>query len=60
MGAGKPSCQDASDSNDDGKIDIADPIATLTTLFLAGGRLPEPNGTPGLDPTPDALTCHRR
>ena len=41
----------------DGAINIADPSAVLTMLFLEQASLPEPSGTPGRDPTPDELGC---
>jgi hypothetical protein len=45
------------DANDDGAVDLSDPIATLAYLFLAGPALPPPSVAPGKDPTPDALSC---
>lgn len=45
------------DANDDGVIDIADPVATLNYLFLGARALPPPLATAGLDPTEDALGC---
>lgn len=52
-------CADAADSNDTGKVDISDPIATLNALFTGSGPLPEPIGAPGFDPTLDELRCVR-
>jgi hypothetical protein len=49
-------CEDAADSNDDGLIDITDPIFTLNNLFTGGDPFPEPNRW-GPDPTPDSLGC---
>lgn len=44
-------------ANDDGLIDISDPVAVLTNLFLGGQPIPEPFGLCGLDPTADDLPC---
>jgi hypothetical protein len=60
---GNPSsipCEGTCDATDDGELDISDSIRILTILFLvADGRLPEPFGTCGADPTEDALTCEQ-
>ncbi len=54
----RPTCIKAADTNDDGKLDIADPIALLThLLFAQAGPLPAPTGACGVDPTTDALGC---
>ena len=51
-------CQDAWDINDDGSIDISDPIYLLYHLFLGGPAVPPPTGEAcGLDPTDDSLSC---
>jgi len=50
-----PSCPDAADANDDGKLDIADAIRVLGHLFAATGPLPPPFGACGTDPTSDTL-----
>ncbi len=52
-----PTCVDAADANDDGRIDVCDPITILAALF--GGRRTIPNPYPicGRDPTADALGC---
>lgn len=52
-----PSCLDAGDVNDDGRADIADPIAFLSNLFASAGPLPAPFGSCGMDPTDDELDC---
>jgi hypothetical protein len=57
LGEGTLACLDAADANDDGQITITDPVATLSWLFLGARALPQPNGDPGTDPTPDALGC---
>jgi len=49
-------CYDAHDSNDDGKIDVSDPITVLLFLF-AGGSPPQGNGSCIADVTSDGLTC---
>ena len=56
-----PYCQKAADVNDDGLLDIADPI--FLTYMIAGVNPlfyvpPEPFNEPLIDdPTPDDLTC---
>lgn len=50
-------CLDATDSNDDGSVDVSDPMTTLNFLFLGGLPLPPPTDAPRIDPTPDALDC---
>ncbi len=57
LGSETPLCLDSADANDDGSINISDPSATLATLFSGAGPLPPPTGTPGIDPTDDALSC---
>jgi len=51
-----PSCLSTSDVNDDGAIDISDPIALLGYLF-GSSSLPAPGESCGIDPTPDSITC---
>ena len=60
-GMASPPCMDAADANDDGLLNLADPIATLNALNAFSGQsaLPEPFGTPGVDPTEDELGCDR-
>lgn len=51
-------CEDACDSNDDGKINLADSVYLLNYLFIFGPITPDPGpSTPGSDPTEDALGC---
>ena len=56
LGIGEILCNDAADSNDDGQIDISDPVHTLGALFLGTAEIPAPTVC-GLDPTDDTLTC---
>ena len=51
------SCLDAADANDDGHLDVSDPISLLVGLFLDGSEPPKPRETFGLDPTADRLSC---
>ncbi len=55
--SGPMQCQKAADVNDDGQLNVSDPIALL--LFLFGGQEPPaaPYPSAGDDPTPDELTC---
>jgi len=56
-GSDAPLCGDAADANDDGGVDIADPVRILMVAF-EGGSLPGPGGTDcGPDPTADAVPC---
>jgi hypothetical protein len=48
---------DASDVNDDGRVDVSDGVALLAWLYLGSAAIPEPFETCGLDLTPDALPC---
>lgn len=57
FGQGSTTCLDAVDANDDGQIDISDPVQLLMHLFLGSGPLPAPHGSCGIDPTADSLNC---
>jgi len=57
LGMEPPACLDAADINDDGRVDLADPVFCLDFLFRGGRPPPEPFPGPGLDPTEDALDC---
>jgi len=57
MGGDSPACADSCDTNDDGQLNIADPIALLTWLFGSGTPLPPPHPGCGQDPTVDSLDC---
>jgi hypothetical protein len=52
-------CDDACDSNDDGKLNAADIVFILNYLFVPGSPAPPYPGpiNPGFDPTPDDLGC---
>jgi hypothetical protein len=53
-----PECPDAADSNDDGTLDVSDPLFLLIHLFLQG-TLPAPSPEPGQDPTNrDGIGCN--
>jgi hypothetical protein len=57
VGGAVPTCLDAADGNDDGAVDISDAVQTLLYLFRQAEPPPDPFGTCGGDPTPDALGC---
>jgi hypothetical protein len=50
-------CLKALDANDDGILDVSDPIALLGYLFLGQREPPPPFESCGIDPTADELTC---
>ena len=54
QGGEEPPCDDAADANDDGDLNIADPVFVLNYLFASG---PAPNApgpvSSGPDPTDD-------
>jgi hypothetical protein len=54
-----PKCQDAADANDDGILDVSDPVYLLFALFIPGSPPPPPPyPEPGEDPTfRDSLGC---
>ncbi len=56
-GAIPPLCPDAADANDDGGINIADPVMILQSIFTSDVTLPAPYPAPGIDFTGDSLTC---
>jgi hypothetical protein len=57
LGAAEPPCAASADSNDDGRIELADALLLLSFLFL-GGRAPAtPFPACGTEPTPDSLRC---
>ena len=51
-------CADAADVNDDGNVDVTDPVMLLRALFCENaGPIPVPRRHAGNDPTPDDLPC---
>jgi hypothetical protein len=50
-------CLDTGDTDDDGHLNITDPIFLLAHLFQGGGPPPAPGTDCGPDPTADALAC---
>lgn len=50
-----PDCPDAADANDDGRLDITDPVMVLIHLFTDAGLMPPPEGECGEDPHGDFL-----
>ncbi len=52
-------CADARDVDDDGNVNVTDPIVLLTYLFRNGPELSAPFPSAGADPTADALGCQR-
>ncbi len=50
-------CLEAADLNDDGMVDLADPIFLLNWKFGGGPGPSGPYPNCGLDPTPDSLDC---
>ena len=50
-------CEKAADVDDDGEITLGDAVRLLLYLFLGASEPPAPFGIPGLDDTPDDLTC---
>lgn len=56
-GSEAPSCEKSADANDDGELDLADPIHLLVFLAQGGDAVPLPYPFCGPDFTHDALTC---
>jgi hypothetical protein len=52
-----PDCLDVMDANDDGGVDILDPVVLLDYLFRQGSPPPAPFPGCGLDRTEDTLDC---
>ncbi len=48
-------CLDAQDTNDDGEVNVADPLYSLAYIFTEGLAPPVPFPGCGSDPTADAL-----
>jgi len=55
VGGATPGCLDAADANDDGKVDISDPLRILFSLFGQSERS-RPPGPPRAAPTPTPMT----
>lgn len=52
-----PLCFDAVDANDDGLVDLSDPVYILGNLFNQEADPPAPFPSCGSDPTADGLNC---
>ena len=50
-------CADAADVNDDGAVDLTDPIAVFRFGLLGTFTPPDPRATIGPDPTDDTIGC---
>ena len=58
LGSLIPSCLDALDTNDDGKINITDPLVNLFCQFTGGVTIPSPGPFKcGPDPSADGVDC---
>jgi hypothetical protein len=58
LGTFQPMCADALDWDDNGVIEIADSLGSLSAQFLGGAPAPAPGSdTCGVDATADALDC---
>jgi PKD repeat protein len=55
LGSECSTCSDAADANDDGLINVADPVYLLNWRFSGGVEPPAPFDACGVDPTSDAL-----
>lgn len=53
-----PACQKSADSDDDGRVNVADAIWILLHLFAGRESLPPPFGSCGFDTTQDDLSCN--
>ena len=57
VGAPMNDCLDAADVNDDGRVDISDPVRLPGFLFLGSERPPDPLSACEVDSTGDELDC---
>ena len=58
IGTFKPTCMDALDWNDNGRVELSDPIGILGRQFSGGDPAPPPGSDNcGTDPTDDELDC---
>jgi hypothetical protein len=51
----RPPCEDALDANDDGTVNLSDPVTLTDFISGVSSTLPPPFPDPGLDPTSDDL-----
>ena len=54
-----PTCLDAADTDDDGKLQITDAVYALNHLFSGGATPREPFAECGPDPATDELDCEQ-
>ena len=60
LGEGSIPCDDAADVNDNGAVDISDPIASLGYQFLGTFVIPSPGAKEcGRDETDDEIGCEQ-
>jgi hypothetical protein len=52
-----PACLKTADANDDGDIDISDPLLVLFALYLERGTVADPYPGCGVDPSSDLIPC---
>ena len=57
LGLPTPYCKDAADADDNGTLEVSDPIVLLGALFRGGSLPAAPYPDPGFDETPDELFC---
>ncbi len=57
LGETEPTCADAADADDNGKVDVTDPVYLLNFLFTGGAPPALPFAECGQDPTVDDLRC---
>ena len=56
-GGTMPPCLDAADVNDDGVVNLSDPIDLFEFLYQGSNPPPAPYPVAGSDPTADGLGC---
>lgn len=57
-GGTTPACLDAADVNDDGMVNLSDPIDLFEFLYQGSNPPPAPYPSAGSDPTADGLDCN--
>ncbi len=57
LGGPEPGCKDAADADDNGEVEVTDPIDVRQHLFVGGPEPPAPYPEREEDPTADALSC---